>query len=81
MRSNVVPLCETPKVVDVLGNTEGYGFLNVVGVGLWFPDGKKVSVAGANVPQPRATTLLGTRKPDTFQKYNWNSVSRDCPTP
>ena len=36
--------------------------------GIWFADGRQISIAGATIPQYKGTTLGSQTKPNTFKK-------------
>lgn len=75
----LLPLCSNPVIVNRTGLTGPYGYLNALGIGIWFANGGTFTDPKSERAQDTSRTYIGTAKPDTFTKGFVTPQYAACP--
>ena len=73
-------LCRVPPQSAREGQVGPLGYLNAVGLGIWFASGAVFDTSAAVQVQSRDRTFTGTTKPNTFTKGFTTPSYAACPT-
>jgi hypothetical protein len=73
-------LCSVPPQSAREGQVGALGYLNAVGIGIWFASGLQFSTANAVTLQSKERAFIGTTKPNTFTKGFTTPSYSACPS-